>query len=58
MVTLLVLVLIAAMAFQLVASGSRWVCLLGLGLLIYAFPLQSLVIAMIAGGLLYYIDTH
>lgn len=58
MVTLLLITLIAGVALQLVASGSRWVCLLVLGLLVYAFPLHFLVIAMIAGGVMYYIDTH
>ena len=55
MVTLLLITLIAGVALQLVASGSR---LLVLGLLVYAFPLHFLVIALIAVGVVYYIDTH
>jgi hypothetical protein len=58
MATLLVIALLATLALQLVASGSRWLCLVAMGLLIYAFPLHFLTIALIAGGFLYYLDTH
>ena len=45
-------------ACEIMASGARWLCLVGLGLLVYAFPLHFLVIVLIAAGFVYYLDTH
>ena len=50
--------LTAVLVLHLMASGARWLCLVGLGLLVYAFPLHFLVIVLIAAGLVYYLDTH
>ena len=58
MSTLLLVILIAVSFLQLLASSSRWMCIVGAGLLIYAFPVHFLAITLIAGGFIYYIDKH
>lgn len=56
MAALLAASLIAVLVLHLMASGARWLCLVGLGLLVYAFPLHFLVIVLVAAGLLHYFD--
>lgn len=58
MATLLFVTLIAVSFLQLLSSGGRWMCIVGAGLLIYAFPVHFLAITLIAGGFIYYIDKH
>lgn len=58
MAALLAVSLTTVLVLHLMASGARWLCLVGLGLLVYAFPLHFLVIVLIAAGLVYYLDTH
>ena len=58
MVTFIVFGLFTFLAFELVASSARWLCLIGLGLLGYVFPLYFLAAAFIAAGFFYYFKTH
>jgi hypothetical protein len=58
MVALLAVSLTAVLVLHLMASGARWLCLVGLGLLVYAFPLHVLVIVLIVAGLVFYLDTY
>lgn len=58
MATLLFITLIAVSFLHFVASGGRWMCVVGAGLLIYAFPVHFLAITLIAGGFVYYLDTQ
>ncbi|KRD21080.1 hypothetical protein ASE39_25090 [Acidovorax sp. Root267] len=58
MAALLAASLTTVLVLHLTASGARWLCLVGLGLLVYAFPLHFLVITLIAAGLVYYLDTY
>jgi len=58
MAALLAASLTTVLVLHLMASGARWLCLVGLGLLVYAFPLHFLVIVLIAAGLVYYLDTY
>lgn len=58
MAALLAASLTTVLVLHLMASGARWLCLVGLGLLIYVFPLHFLVVTLIAAGLVYYLDTY
>lgn len=58
MAALLAASLTTVLVLHLMASGARWLCLVGLGLLIYVFPLHFLVITLLAAGLVYYLDTY
>jgi hypothetical protein len=58
MAALLAASLTTVLILHLMASGARWLCLVGLGLLIYVFPLHFLVITLIAAGLVFYLDTY
>ncbi|KRB27958.1 hypothetical protein [Acidovorax sp. Root70] len=58
MAALLAASLTTVLVLHLMASGARWLCLVGMGLLIYVFPLHFLVITLIAAGLVYYLDTY
>ena len=58
MAALLAASLTAVLVLHLMASGARWLCLVGLGLLVYAFPLHVLVIILIVAGLVFYLDTY
>lgn len=58
MAALLAASLTTVLVLHLMACGARWLCLVGLGLLVYVFPLHFLVITLIAAGLVYYLDTH
>ena len=58
MVALLAVSLTAVLVLHLMASGARWLCLVGLGLLVYAFPLHVLVIVLIVAGLVFYLETY
>ncbi len=58
MAALIAASLTAALVLHLMASGARWLCLVGLGLLVYIFPLHFLVITLIAAGLVYQLDTY
>ncbi|RYE41459.1 MAG: hypothetical protein EOP24_36860 [Hyphomicrobiales bacterium] len=58
MATLLFVTLIASFFLHLLSSGGRWMRVVGVGLLIYAFPVHFLAITLIAGGFMYYLDTR
>lgn len=58
MAILLAASLATVLVLHLIASGARWLCIVGMGLLIYAFPLHLLVVTLIAAGLMYYLDIY
>ncbi|MPM12861.1 hypothetical protein SDC9_59215 [bioreactor metagenome] len=58
MAVFLAVAVITVLALNLLASSARWACLIVLGLLVYAFPLHLLMLVLIAGGFLYYLNNQ